>query len=94
LAHSVRVSIRNFPPSTIFRKSESKPPEKNKGGKKSVKTRESPGIPRKTGKEIPSAPADEPIGLGFLFVEFGLAGIDYLRILLTKMKIGWLRRPG
>jgi hypothetical protein len=25
---------------------------------------------------------------------FGLAGIDYLRILLTKIKTGWLRRPG
>jgi hypothetical protein len=27
------------------------------------------GIPRKAGKEMPSAPADESIGLGFLFVE-------------------------
>jgi hypothetical protein len=43
--------------------------KKFKGGKKSVKTREPPGIPRKAGKEMPSAPADEPIGLGFLFVE-------------------------
>jgi hypothetical protein len=43
--------------------------KKTKGGKNSVKTRESPGIPRKAGKEMPSAPADGPIGLGFLFVE-------------------------
>jgi hypothetical protein len=43
--------------------------KKIKGGKKSVKTRESPGIPRKAGKEMPSAPADESTGLGFLFVE-------------------------
>jgi hypothetical protein len=35
----------------------------------SVKTRESPGIPRKAEKEMPSAPADGSIGLGFLFVE-------------------------
>jgi hypothetical protein len=41
--------------------------KKFKGGKKSVKTRESPRIPRKAGKEMPSAPADESIGLGFLF---------------------------